>query len=183
MSTYTSVKYRLPLTCYRPCGNHISLAVLVLLYGRTTKTQMKRLEKKLEGYTKMLPAVLDKSWKEHPTKQQLYGRISENIKVRRRRHAVLVKLGRTHNPSDSMDSYTWTPHADQQKNCIHHFSADTERREWGKICIFGFFRSIQRSAITDIAVIGDYTIKRMNPHRFVIINKKVKDSLDCFDCR
>ena len=33
----------------------------------------KRIKKKLDGnYTRMLSAVLNKSWKQHPTKQQLY---------------------------------------------------------------------------------------------------------------
>ena len=45
--------------------------VSILLYGCTTLT--KRMEKKLEGnYTRMLRAILNKSWRQHPTKQQLY---------------------------------------------------------------------------------------------------------------
>ena len=48
------------------------------------------MEKKLDGNnTKMLWAVLNKSWKKHPTKQQLYGHlppITKTIKVRRTRH-------------------------------------------------------------------------------------------------
>ena len=38
----------------------------------------------------MLRAVLNKSWKQHPTKKQLYGHlphISQTIRVRRARHA------------------------------------------------------------------------------------------------
>ena len=52
---------------------------------------MKHLEKKLdENYTRMLHAILDKPWRRHPTKQQLYGHlfpISQIIWVRRTRHA------------------------------------------------------------------------------------------------
>ena len=52
----------------------------------------KRLEKKLDGnYTRILRAILNKSWKQHPTKQQLFDHlppITKIIPVRRNRHAV-----------------------------------------------------------------------------------------------
>ena len=39
-------------------------------------TLTKRMEKKLDGnYTKMLRAVLNKSWGQHTTKQRLYGHL------------------------------------------------------------------------------------------------------------
>ena len=48
-------------------------------------------KKKLEGnYTRMLREILNKSWRQHPTKQQLCGHlppITKTIKVRRTRHA------------------------------------------------------------------------------------------------
>ena len=51
----------------------------------------KRLEKKLDGnYTRMLRAILNKSWQRHPTRHQLYGHlppITKSIQVRRTRHA------------------------------------------------------------------------------------------------
>ena len=66
-------------------------AVLILLYGCTTWTLTKRLEKKLDGnYTRMLRAILNKSWRQHPTKHQIYGHlppITKTIQVRRSRHA------------------------------------------------------------------------------------------------
>ena len=50
--------------------------VSILLYGWTTWTLTKRIEKKLDGnYTRMLPAILNKSWRQHPTKRQLYGHL------------------------------------------------------------------------------------------------------------
>ena len=50
--------------------------VSILLYGCTTWTLTKRLEKKLDGnYTRMLRAVLNKSWRQHPTRHQLYGHL------------------------------------------------------------------------------------------------------------
>ena len=65
--------------------------MLILLYGHTTLTLTKRMEKKLDGsYTRMLQAILNKSWRQHPTKQQLYGHlppITKTIQVRQTRHA------------------------------------------------------------------------------------------------
>ena len=41
--------------------------VSILLYGCTTWTLTKRLQKKLDGnYTRMLLAILNKSWRQHP---------------------------------------------------------------------------------------------------------------------
>ena len=66
-------------------------AVSILRYGCTIWTLTKRLEKKLDGnYTRMMRAILNKSWRQHPTKYQLYGHlppITKTIKVRRTRHA------------------------------------------------------------------------------------------------
>ena len=65
--------------------------VSILLYGCTTWTLTKRLKKKLDGnYTRMLRAILNKSWRQHPTRHQLYGHlplITKTIQVRRTRHA------------------------------------------------------------------------------------------------
>ena len=65
--------------------------VSILLYGCTTLTLTKRLEKKLDGnYTRMLRAILNKSWRQHPTEHQLYGHlplITKTIQVRRTRQA------------------------------------------------------------------------------------------------
>ena len=63
----------------------------ILLYGCTSWALTKRLEKKLyTNYTRMLRAILNKSWRQHPTKQQLYGHLSpitKTIQVRRTKHA------------------------------------------------------------------------------------------------
>ena len=63
----------------------------LLLYGCTTWTLTKRMEKKLDGnYTRILRAILNMSWKQHSTKQRLYGHlppITKTIQVRRTRHA------------------------------------------------------------------------------------------------
>ena len=65
--------------------------VLILLYGCTTWTLTKRLEKKLDdNYIRMLRAILNKSWRQHPRRHQLYGQlppITKTIQVSRTRHA------------------------------------------------------------------------------------------------
>ena len=82
----------------------------ILLYGCTTWTLTKRLEKKLDGnYTRMMWAILNKSWWQHPTRHQLYGHlppITKTIQVRRTRHA-----GHCWRSSDELisDVLLWTP--------------------------------------------------------------------------
>ena len=77
----------------------------ILLYGYTTWTLTKQLEKKLDGnYTGMLRAILNKSWRQHPTRHQLYGHltpITKSIQVRRTRHAGPCWRSR--------DKLLWTP--------------------------------------------------------------------------
>ena len=73
--------------------------VSILLYGCTTWTLTKWLEKKLDGnYTRMLRAILNRSWRQHPTKQQLYGHlppITKTIQVTRTRQ-VMYSCGPLH---------------------------------------------------------------------------------------
>ena len=68
-----------------------SAVVSILLYGCTTLTLTKRMEKKLDcNSTRMRRAILNKSWRQHPTEQKLYGHlplITKTIQVRRTRHA------------------------------------------------------------------------------------------------
>ena len=84
--------------------------VSILLYGCTTWTLNKRLEKKIDGnYTRMLRAILNKSWRQHPTKYQLYGHlpsITKTIQVRRTRHAGHRWRSRDELISDVL---VWTP--------------------------------------------------------------------------
>ena len=87
-----------------------AVVVSILLYGCTTWTLTKRLEKKLDGnYTRMLRAILNKSWKQHPTRHQLYGHqppIAKTIQVRRTRHAGHYRRSRDELISDVLQ---WTP--------------------------------------------------------------------------
>ena len=84
----------------------------ILLYGCTTWTLTKRLEKKLDGnYTRMLRAILNKSWRQHPTRHQLYGHlppITKTFQVRRTRHAGHCWRSRDELISDTLvDPHTW----------------------------------------------------------------------------
>ena len=84
--------------------------VSILLYGCTTWTLTKRLEKKIDGnYTRMLREILNKSWRQHPTRHQLYGHlppIPKTIQVRRTRHAGHCWRSRDELISDVL---LWTP--------------------------------------------------------------------------
>ena len=80
------------------------------MYGCTTWTLTKRLKKKLDGnYTRMLRAILNKSWRQHRTRHQLYGHlppITKTVQVRRTRHA-----GHCWRSRDELirDVLLWTP--------------------------------------------------------------------------
>ena len=84
--------------------------ISILLYGCTTWMLTKRLEKKLDGnYTRMQRAILNKSWRQHPTKHQLYGHlppITKTIQVRWTRHAGHCWRSRDELISDVLQ---WTP--------------------------------------------------------------------------
>ena len=107
-------------------------AVSILLYGCTTWTLTKRLQKKLHGsYTRMLRAILNKSWRQHPTKQQLYVHlppITKTIQVRRTRHAGYCWRSRDELISDIL---LWAPSHGSEKagwsarNYMQQLCADT----------------------------------------------------------
>ena len=70
-----SVIWKLKLTDKMKRSFFQAAVVSILLYGCTTWTLTKRLERMLDGnYTRMLHAILNKSWWQHPTKQQLRSR-------------------------------------------------------------------------------------------------------------
>ena len=79
------------LTNKMKCNFFQAAVMSILLYGCTTWTLTKQLEKKLDiNYTRMLRAILNKSCRQHPTRHQLYGHlppITKTIQVRRTRHA------------------------------------------------------------------------------------------------
>ena len=93
-----------------------AVVVSILLYGCTTWTLTKRLEKKLDGnYTRMLRAILNKSWQQHPTRRQLYGHlppITKTKQARRIRHAKHCWRSKDEIVSDVL---LWTPAYGQSK--------------------------------------------------------------------
>ena len=70
------------LTDKMKCSFFQTAVVSILLYGCTTWTLTKRLD---GNYTRMLQAILNKSWQQHPIRHQLYGHlppITKTIQVR-----------------------------------------------------------------------------------------------------
>ena len=90
--------------------------VSILLNGCTTWTLTKRLEKKLDGnYTRMLRAILNRSWQQHPTLRQLYGHlppITKTIQGRRTRFTGHCSRSKEEIVSDVL---LWTPAYGQSK--------------------------------------------------------------------
>ena len=90
--------------------------VSILLYGCTTWTLTKRLEKKLDSnYTRMLRAILNRSWQQHPTKRQLYGHLpplTKTMQARWTRHARHCWRSKDEIVSDVL---LWTPAYGQPK--------------------------------------------------------------------
>ena len=111
-----SIIWKSDLTDKMKRGFFQTAVVSILLYGCTTWTLTKRLEKKLNGnYTRMLRAILNRSWRQHPTKHQLYGHlppITKTIQARRTRHA-----GHSCRSKDELvsDVLQWTPAYGQAK--------------------------------------------------------------------
>ena len=98
------------------CSFFQAAVVSILLYGFTTWTLTKRLKKKLDGnYTRMLRAILNKSWRQHPTRHQLYGHLppdTKTIQVKRTRHAGHCWRSKNELISDVL---LWTPSYGQAK--------------------------------------------------------------------
>ena len=89
--------------------------VSILLYGCTTWTLTKRLEKLDGNNTRILRAIFNKSWRQHSTRHQLYGHlplITKTIQVRRTRHAGHCWRSRNELISNVL---LWTPTYDRAK--------------------------------------------------------------------
>ena len=79
-------------TIARTGVNFINVLIMAKRKVAMEEISEQRLVKKLDGnYTRMLRAILNRSWRQHPTKYQLYGHllpITKTIQVRRNRHAA-----------------------------------------------------------------------------------------------
>ena len=105
-----SVIWKSDLTDKIKCSFFQAAVMSILLCGCTTWMLTKHMEKKLgSNYTRMLRAILNKSWRQHLTKQQLYGHlppITKTIKVRQNRHVGHCWTSRDELISDVL---LWTP--------------------------------------------------------------------------
>ena len=105
-----SIIWKSDLTDKMKCSFFLAAVVSILLYGCTTWTLTKRLEKKLDvNYSRILRAILNKFWRQHPTKHQIYGHlppITKTIQAWRSRHAVHCWRSRDELISDVL---LWTP--------------------------------------------------------------------------
>ena len=96
---------RLNETQFLPISGRVDIAIWMHFMDSN-----ERMEKKFEGnYTRMLRAILNKSWRQHSTKQQLYGHlplITKTVKIRWTRH-----LGHYWRSRDELinDVILWTP--------------------------------------------------------------------------
>ena len=110
-----SVIWKSVLTDKMKCSFFQAANKSILLYGCTTWTLTKRMEKKLDGnYTRMLRAILNKSSRQQPTKQQLYRHLPPiiTIIIRRTRNAGHRWRSRDEFISDVL---LWTPLHGQAK--------------------------------------------------------------------
>ena len=84
------------------------------------------------NYTRMLRAILNKSWRQHPTKQQLYGHqplIAKTIKIRRTRHAGHCWRSKDELIRDVplwIPSHGWAKAGPPVRTYIQQLCADTE---------------------------------------------------------
>ena len=111
-----SVIWKSDLTDKMKCSFFQVAVMSILLYGFTTWTLTKRMEKKLDSNnTRMLLAILNNSWRQHPTRQQLYDHIPpimKTIKIRQTRHAGHCWRSRDEFISDVL---LWTPSYERAK--------------------------------------------------------------------
>ena len=108
-----SVIWKSDLTDKRKCSFFQAAVISILLYGCTTWTLIKCMEKKLAAnHTRILQAALNKSWRQHPTKQQLYcywSPITKTIQVRWTRHVGNCWRSKDKRMwSTPVDPCTWT---------------------------------------------------------------------------
>ena len=100
-SVYTHFRFFYYFSCYFFIYIYIYV-YLVWFYGRLF-------------YARMLRAILNKSWRQHPTRHQRYGHlppITKTVQVRRTRHAGHCWRSKDELVSDVLQ---WTPHMAKQK--------------------------------------------------------------------
>ena len=95
--------------------------VSILLCGCTTWTLTKKMEKKLEGnYKRMLREILNKSWRQHSTKHQLYGHLPPITKtIKDEPETLLEKQGRAHKWCSPMEPLIWLSKSRATNSNLH----------------------------------------------------------------
>ena len=93
---------------FLPGSGHIDTAIWLPLRWTLTK----RLEeKKLDGnYTRMLRAILNKSWQQHPTRHQLYGHLPLSRKLFKLDEPDMQDTAGKAGDELIRDVLLWTPH-------------------------------------------------------------------------
>ena len=90
--------------------------ISILLYRCTTWMLTKWLKKKLDGnYTRMLWAILNKSWRQHPTRHQVYSYLPPIMKTTQVRQAIHARHCWRSKDELVSDVLLWTPHMAEQK--------------------------------------------------------------------
>ena len=109
---WLSVIWKFDLTAKMSCNFVQAEVVSILLYGCTTWTLTKRIEKKPDSnYTRILRVILNKSWRQHPTKKQLYGHlppITKTIQIRRTGNVGHCWRSKDELINTPVDPFTWT---------------------------------------------------------------------------
>ena len=114
--------------------------VSILLYGCLTWTLTKCMGKKLDSnYTRMLQAILNKSWRQHSKKQQLYSHLPPVTNIRRTRHTghcwrsrdELVRDVLLWTPSHGREKAGWPARTNIQQLCANTgCSPEDLRKQW-----------------------------------------------------
>ena len=108
--------------------------ISILLYGCITWMLTKHMERKLDGNcSKMLQSVLNKSWKQHPTKQQLYGHLPpflKTIQIRRAKHVGHCSRNKGELISDVL---LWTSFTRTSKDRVTSYNLSTTALYWYRL--------------------------------------------------
>ena len=130
-----SIIWKSDLTDKMKRGFFQAAVASILLYGCTTWTLTKRLQKKLDGnYTRMLRAILNKSWRQHSTRHQQCGHlppITKTIQVRRTRHAGYCWRSRDELISDVLLGKSRTTSTNIHSATMWGYGMLSRRPAWG----------------------------------------------------
>ena len=126
INTHTHINIYMHKMQFFPSNSHINTATWMLT---------RFMKKKLDGnYTRMLRSALNKSWRQHPIKQLLYGHlppITRTIQIKRTRHAEHCWRSKDKLISDILlwtPSHGWAKAGRPAKTYIQQFCADTGYR-------------------------------------------------------